>query len=106
VSLTVLVVNNDGGGIFSFLPIAEVGSPAFEPFIATPHGVDLSHAAALYGARFHRPTQPAELEQALAAGLEGGLHVIEVRLERTANVEVHRGLNRRVADALEGVAKP
>ena len=68
--------------------------------------MDLSHAAALYGARFHRPMQPAELEQALTAGFEGGLHVIEVRLERAENVGVHRNLYRRVADALEGVAKP
>ena len=99
-SLTVVVVNNDGGGIFSFLPIAEVGSPAFEPLIATPHGVDLSHAAALYGAKLHRPATREALVDALLEGLEGGLHVIEVRLERADNVRTHRGLYARVAKAL------
>jgi len=99
VPLTVVVVNNDGGGIFSFLPIAKA-TEHFEELFGTPHGVDLSHAAALYGARFHRPEAPAALRTAVQQGLEGGLHVIEVRTDRARNVELHRRLFARMADAL------
>jgi 2-succinyl-5-enolpyruvyl-6-hydroxy-3-cyclohexene-1-carboxylate synthase len=64
--------------------------------------VDLSHAAALYGARFRRPDSPASLRAALAEGLKGGgLQVIEARVvERTKNVDLHRQLFARIAAAL------
>lgn len=97
--LTIVVVNNDGGGIFSFLPIAGA-TEHFEPLFATPHGVELAHAAELYGARFHRPQDPGALRAVIQTGLKGGLHVIEVRTERADNVEVHRQLFTRLVDAL------
>ncbi|MCP3099577.1 2-succinyl-5-enolpyruvyl-6-hydroxy-3-cyclohexene-1-carboxylic-acid synthase [Myxococcus sp. K15C18031901] len=101
VPLTVVVVNNDGGGIFSFLPIAQVAKQdEFEALFGTPHGVDLSHAAALGGARFHRPTTPAGLRSAVREGLEGGLHVVEVQVDRAANVDDHRQLFARMATAI------
>ena len=97
--LTVVVVNNDGGGIFSFLPIAQATSH-FEPLFGTPHGVDLSHAASLYGAEFHRPDSPPALRASVKVGLEGGLHLVEVRTDRAGNVELHRKLFARLAAAL------
>lgn len=99
VPLTVVVVNNDGGGIFSFLPVAKA-TEHFEALFGTPHGVDLSHAAALYGARFTRPQTPAALRSALREGLEGGLHLIEVLADRASNVDDHRGLYARMAAAI------
>ncbi|MFL5343431.1 MAG: 2-succinyl-5-enolpyruvyl-6-hydroxy-3-cyclohexene-1-carboxylic-acid synthase [Hyalangium sp.] len=99
VSLTVVVVNNDGGGIFSFLPIANA-TEHFEPLFGTPHSVDLSHAASLYGAEFHRPDSAPALRASVKVGLEGGLHLIEVRTERASNVEYHRKLFARMAAAL------
>jgi 2-succinyl-5-enolpyruvyl-6-hydroxy-3-cyclohexene-1-carboxylate synthase len=104
VPLTVVVVNNDGGGIFSFLPIAQAegARPHYEPLWGTPHGVDLSHAASLYGARFQRPDSPASLRAAVTEGLKGGLHLIEVRGERAANVDVHRRLFARMSALGEG----
>jgi 2-succinyl-5-enolpyruvyl-6-hydroxy-3-cyclohexene-1-carboxylate synthase len=98
-SLTVVVVNNDGGGIFSFLPIANA-TEHFEPLFGTPHGVELSHAAALYGAVFHRPDSPGALRTSVMVGLEGGLHLIEARTDRRGNVEYHRQLFARMAAAL------
>ncbi|AKF81871.1 2-succinyl-5-enolpyruvyl-6-hydroxy-3-cyclohexene-1-carboxylate synthase [Myxococcus fulvus 124B02] len=101
VPLTVVAVNNDGGGIFSFLPIAQAAKPdEFESLFGTPHGVDLAHAAALGGARLHRPTTPAALRAAVREGLEGGLHLVEVRVDRAANVDDHRQLFARMAAAL------
>jgi 2-succinyl-5-enolpyruvyl-6-hydroxy-3-cyclohexene-1-carboxylate synthase len=101
IPLTVVVANNDGGGIFSFLSIAAVGK-AFEPLFGTPHGLELEHAASLFGARFSRATTAADVSTALAAGLKGGLHLVEARLPaRAANVELHQALGERAARAAE-----
>jgi len=99
--LTVVVVNNDGGGIFSFLPIA--GSTArFEALFGTPHGTDLSAAAALGGARYTRVESPAALAAALEDIGRPELRVIEARVvDRATNVEVHQALGAAVARALE-----
>lgn len=100
-SLVVVVVNNDGGGIFNFLPVAE-RTPHFERFFGTPTGVDFSHVAALAKASLHRPQHLAELSRTLHVALEnGGLHLIEVRTERKANVEAHRALNATLVAAVE-----
>src|SRR5262249_8478397 len=100
-SLTAVVVNNDGGGIFSFLPIAG-STPRFEALFGTPHGTDLSAAAALAAARFRHVETPAELAGALQHLGAPGLHVIEARVvDRATNVEVHQALGAAVARALE-----
>lgn len=98
-SLTVLVVNNDGGGIFSFLPIAQF-SEHFEALFGTPHQLDLSHAASLFGAHFHRPSTLPELKTALQTGLEGGLHLIEAKVDRQSNVDAHRTLFARMTQSM------
>jgi 2-succinyl-5-enolpyruvyl-6-hydroxy-3-cyclohexene-1-carboxylate synthase len=90
-SLTVVVVNNDGGGIFHFLPVAE-RTAHFEALFGTPHGVDLSAVAALGGAQLHRPVDLPGLRAALATSLEGGLHLVEIRTRREDNVADHRAL--------------
>ncbi len=101
IPLTVVVANNDGGGIFSFLPVAGVGA-SFEPLFATPHGLELSHAAALFGAHHVRVKSAAELAVALRAGLQGGLHLVEAELPgRAANVALHQDLGERAARAAE-----
>jgi 2-succinyl-5-enolpyruvyl-6-hydroxy-3-cyclohexene-1-carboxylate synthase len=100
-SLTVVVVNNDGGGIFSFLPVAGTGEH-FERLFGTPHGVDLAPAAGLAGARFSRVGTPMELATALGREPGQGLHIIEARvLDRAANVELHQTLGAAVARAVE-----
>ena len=100
-ALTVVVVNNDGGGIFSFLPIAR-STPRFEALFGTPHATDLSHAAALGGASFTRAETPSALAAALEDAARPGLHVVEARVvDRATNVEVHHALGAAVARALE-----
>ena len=98
-SLTVVVVNNDGGGIFHFLPVAS-RTPHFEELFGTPHGVDLAHVAALAGAALHRPTELADFGRTVSRCLEGGLHLIEVRTSRHENVDVHRALFAKLAEAV------
>jgi len=101
-SLAVVVVNNDGGGIFSFLPVAD-RTPHFEALFGTPHGLkDLKPAAELFGARYHGPADARALAEAVRAGVEGGLHVIDVKVDRASNVAEHRALFDRVVAALEG----
>jgi 2-succinyl-5-enolpyruvyl-6-hydroxy-3-cyclohexene-1-carboxylate synthase len=100
VPLLLVVVNNDGGGIFNFLPVAQA-TEHFEELFGTPHGLDLAHAAALCGARHSRPRTVAELRACVREGLGNGLQMVEVRTERSANVEKHRELQRLVAAALE-----
>jgi len=99
-SLAVVVVNNDGGGIFSFLPIAD-RTPHFEALFGTPHGLDLEPAAKLFGARYHAPADARALAGAVRASAEGGLHLIDVKVDRASNVAEHRALFDRVARALE-----
>lgn len=99
--LVAVVVNNDGGGIFNFLPVAE-RTPHFERLFGTPHGVDFAHVAALCRATLHRPASLAEVRRLVPAALaRGGLHLVEVRTERRANVEAHRALTALLLAAAE-----
>ena len=86
-ALTIVVVNNDGGGIFHFLPVAGQ-SDAFEEHVATPHGLDFARAAELYGARHERPAEvAAAVRRALGTA---GTTILEVVTDRRANRELHR----------------
>jgi len=97
---TIVVVNNDGGGIFSFLP--QAGHPEhFEQLFGTPHGLEFASAAAMYGARYTRAASHDALRAAVVAGVRGrGLHIVELRTDRARNVALHRDAWRAVADAI------
>lgn len=98
---TIVLLNNDGGGIFSFLPQATQSSH-FEQLFGTPHGLDFAPAAALYGARYTRADSMSAFRSALAAGIAGlGLHIVELRTERARNVVLHRLAWAATATALE-----
>ncbi len=94
-SATIVVVHNDGGGIFSFLPQATADVPGaglpehYEELFGTPHGIDLAAAVATLGAE-HRLLDAAGLRDALAASLEApGVRVLELRSDRARNVALH-----------------
>ncbi|PTM57832.1 2-succinyl-5-enolpyruvyl-6-hydroxy-3-cyclohexene-1-carboxylic-acid synthase [Desmospora activa] len=91
-NLTIIVVNNDGGGIFSFLPQAEGSSSAsFERLFGTPLGLDYEPAVRMYGGRFTRVKSWNDFREAVGGSLEdGGLHVVEVPTVRSVNVAMHR----------------
>jgi 2-succinyl-5-enolpyruvyl-6-hydroxy-3-cyclohexene-1-carboxylate synthase len=96
VSLTIVLLNNDGGGIFHFLPVAGE-TDAFEEHVATPHGMDFAAAAALVGARHEHVTDLVGLRPRLEPALAGGgTTILEVRTDREENVALHR----RVWDAV------
>lgn len=97
VEATIVVLNNGGGAIFDFLPIAE-HEQGYEELFATPTGLDLAAVADLYGLRYTRIGRHRELREALA--LPG---LVDVPLDRKRNVELHRELFARTATALEHV---
>jgi 2-succinyl-5-enolpyruvyl-6-hydroxy-3-cyclohexene-1-carboxylate synthase len=87
-SLTVVVINNDGGGIFEFLPVASQEG-FYEEHVATPHGLDLARAAELYDLHFERPPDEGALARSLGAALaRRSSTLIEVRTDRRANREL------------------
>jgi 2-succinyl-5-enolpyruvyl-6-hydroxy-3-cyclohexene-1-carboxylate synthase len=93
----IVVIDNGGGGIFSFLPQQEaLGAEEFEALLGTPRGVSVERAAALFDLPYRRLEDLADLPTALAAGT--GL--IEVRTDRESNVAAHRRVTERVLGAL------
>jgi 2-succinyl-5-enolpyruvyl-6-hydroxy-3-cyclohexene-1-carboxylate synthase len=93
----IVVIDNDGGGIFHFLPQeAALADEEFEALLGTSRGVSVERAAALFDLPHRRLESRGELDDALAAGT--GL--IEVRTDRATNVELHRQLAQRVRDSL------
>ncbi|HYT25855.1 MAG TPA: thiamine pyrophosphate-dependent enzyme, partial [Actinomycetota bacterium] len=102
-----VVCDNDGGGIFSFLPQAELPERWFEPLFGTPHGLDLGAVAAAAGLPWQRVARAGDLVGAVAAALASGrTSVLLVRTDRAANAARHREVTRAVVEALEGRADP
>jgi 2-succinyl-5-enolpyruvyl-6-hydroxy-3-cyclohexene-1-carboxylate synthase len=96
VEATFVVLNNGGGGIFDFLPIAR-HREGYEELFGTPTGLDVAKVAALYGLSFSRVSSHDQLDGALE-----GPGIVEVVLDRPRNVELHRRVFERVAEAIAG----
>jgi 2-succinyl-5-enolpyruvyl-6-hydroxy-3-cyclohexene-1-carboxylate synthase len=93
----IVVIDNDGGGIFHFLPQeSALDADEFEALLGTPRGVDVAKAADLFGLE-HRGLE--SLDQ-LPGALAAGTGLIEVPVDRQANVELHRRLAERVSEAI------
>jgi 2-succinyl-5-enolpyruvyl-6-hydroxy-3-cyclohexene-1-carboxylate synthase len=95
---TMVVIDNDGGGIFSFLPQADVvAADRFERLFGTPHGADLGPLAEAYGVAVTAVDAIGDLPRALGGP---GVRMVLVRTERGANVAIHREINAAVAAAI------
>ena len=104
-SLTLVVVDNHGGGIFSFLPQADQLAPdRFEQLFGTPQPVDLHALAAAHGIVCRDVATAHALVPSLAATGAGGVHMLVARTDRAANVSVHEELAAAVGVALEGLS--
>jgi 2-succinyl-5-enolpyruvyl-6-hydroxy-3-cyclohexene-1-carboxylate synthase len=100
VDATVVVVNNDGGGIFHMLPIEEF-DPPFTGQFKTPHGLDFEHASDLYGLSFARADDRESFRDAYReATTSEGSHVVEVTFEAEASHRTRESLQRRVVESL------
>jgi len=98
----VVVVNNDGGGIFHFLPIRE-HEDVFDPYFSTPHGRSFSSAAETFGLEYEQPTSTDEFLSAYRSACSNeGPTLIEVQTDREENRRLHEQLEAEVARAIEG----
>jgi 2-succinyl-5-enolpyruvyl-6-hydroxy-3-cyclohexene-1-carboxylate synthase len=101
VDATFVVVDNDGGGIFSFLPQAEAVPEHFETLFGTPQGVDLAALAAVHGVPVEPVDKAVDLVPALDAAVRaGGVRVVLVGTDRATNVVRHREVWAAVAASL------
>jgi len=96
--LCLVVVNNDGGGIFSALEQAAFPG-SFERLFGTPHGTGLHHLAAAFALPYQRLEQPGDLTKALQGT---GLRIVEAQTSRAAGTELRVRLRAAAAAAIRG----
>jgi 2-succinyl-5-enolpyruvyl-6-hydroxy-3-cyclohexene-1-carboxylate synthase len=98
---TIVLVNNNGGGIFSFLPQREFPE-TFEKYFATPHGLTFQAAALLYGLTYAKASSWQEFRIAVSGNMNQlRTAIVEVQTDRERNVELHRRISSAVAEASE-----
>ena len=101
VQVVVVVLNNDGGGIFSFLPVASQ-KQFFEPYFGTPQGVGFGPAAQMFGLDYERPGTTEEFVRSYRKACASDYStLIEVRTDRGENVALHRRVLEEVATRVE-----
>jgi 2-succinyl-5-enolpyruvyl-6-hydroxy-3-cyclohexene-1-carboxylate synthase len=94
VPVVVVVLNNDGGGIFSFLPVFR-HKEFFEPYFGTPQGVGFGPAAEMFGLGYEQPQSTGAFLDAYAGACASGRsYILEVRTDREENVRLHAELLR------------
>ena len=99
--LAILCVNNGGGGIFDFLPVAEQADrEAYEAHIATPVDFDLATAATLGGLEHHVATTATDVREQLRPGT-----LVELRIDRATSLQRHRELAARIVARLDSQPK-
>jgi 2-succinyl-5-enolpyruvyl-6-hydroxy-3-cyclohexene-1-carboxylate synthase len=96
--VVVAVLNNDGGAIFSFLPVAS-HKEFFEPYVSTPQGVSFEGAAKMFGFAYELPSTTEEFVEAYSAAVaRGAPTLVEVRTDREENVALHRNLFSKISE--------
>jgi 2-succinyl-5-enolpyruvyl-6-hydroxy-3-cyclohexene-1-carboxylate synthase len=101
VPVTIVVLNNDGGGIFSFLPVAEL-TEYFETYFATPHGLRFKNAAELFGLPYESPESLSSFKEAYQRSIDSGISsIVEVHTERDKNRVEHETIWKKVSERIE-----
>jgi len=96
-----VVVNNGGGGIFSFLPIAQ-HRDVFERYFKTPHSYHFDSAAAMFGIGYYRPGDAGSFVAAYRSAVNAGSPaLIEVVTDAEENYALHRELEQRIVRAVD-----
>jgi 2-succinyl-5-enolpyruvyl-6-hydroxy-3-cyclohexene-1-carboxylate synthase len=98
-SLTIVLVNNDGGGIFEHLPIAQF-NPPFERFFATPQNIDFKKFAALHNLDYHCPTNWKDFEKKVLPLPKKGIRLIELRTDRKRDAAFRTKLFQEISHTL------
>ncbi len=98
---TIIILNNNGGGIFSFLP--QRGYPeSFEKYFGTPHGLTFQAVASLYGLNYSTATSWDGFRD-LATAIGSGTNIVEVQTNRDRNLELHRQICSAVEQTVRDV---
>ncbi len=108
VPLVIIAINNAGGGIFSFLPIA-AHTEIFEPFWGTPHNADFKAGATFAGLHYALAEKTQDFRTAYTSALrraqeESASTILEVRTGRTENFDEHKRLQALIASRLQDYA--
>ncbi|MEA2382050.1 MAG: 2-succinyl-5-enolpyruvyl-6-hydroxy-3-cyclohexene-carboxylate synthase [Solirubrobacteraceae bacterium] len=102
IGITIVLVDNGGGGIFDFLSVA-TQTDAFEEHVATPTGLDFGRAAALFDLEYAAPATLPELRAALERAIGGeptATTLLHVHTDRAENVRLHRAVWEAVSAAV------
>jgi 2-succinyl-5-enolpyruvyl-6-hydroxy-3-cyclohexene-1-carboxylate synthase len=109
-SLTIVLIQNEGGGIFDFLPVSRTSlardrageeQDVYTRHVLTPTGLDFARACSLYGLAHERPAGLRGFREALERSIAGGgCGLIEVRCSREENVALHRRIWQAVSSEL------
>jgi len=98
--LTIVVMNNDGGGIFSYLPQASEET-YFESLFGTPTGLTFDSIAKMYNTEYFSIQTKEEFQKALDTPKESNVRIIEVQTNRQTNVVTHRQLWTTITEELD-----
>jgi len=100
-NLTIVVINNRGGGIFSFLPIADAGINSFAEYWTTDTGLDLEKVANLYNCKFYKTDNLVDLREYIQLSFKKkGIQIIEVKTQIEENVTAHKNFLKKVEKIL------
>jgi 2-succinyl-5-enolpyruvyl-6-hydroxy-3-cyclohexene-1-carboxylate synthase len=99
--LTIIVINNKGGGIFSFLPVSNFPQ-VFETYFGTPHDYRFKQAAAMFGLTYHQPNTNEALVKSYKRAIAGKKSaLIEIRTDRKENFKIHREIQKQIKSLIE-----
>ena len=97
-SLTIVLINNNGGGIFESLPVAKF-DPPFETYFATPQNADFAKLCAAYGVEHTRIESWSQFTQLISALPARGVRVLEIRADRKRDTARRKALLAQAANA-------
>ena len=100
-NLTIVVINNSGGGIFSFLPIAESNVENFQQYWTTDTGLSIEKVAGLYNSKYYLAENLQDLEKSIQESFkQKGVQIIEVKTTIRDNIIAHNRLRDKIKAAL------
>ena len=100
-NLTIVVINNSGGGIFSFLPIANSGLENFQQYWTTDTDLKINKVADLYNCKYYFAENLNEVKKSIRESFKyKGVQIIEVKTSISKNISAHKRMSEKVKLAL------
>jgi 2-succinyl-5-enolpyruvyl-6-hydroxy-3-cyclohexene-1-carboxylate synthase len=100
-TMIIIVINNHGGGIFSFLPVAGF-KHVFEKYFGTPHTHDFKHVSAMFDLKYYRPLTNQDFVTTYKKCMSGKKSsLIEIHTDRQENFNLHQEIQKKIKSILE-----